>query len=102
MNCNYDCLNCNFPDCLNDSKATPDERKLSKELDTEILLARGIKKTAVVHHASADDETKEKRRAYYLAHKEEIKARSLKRYHENSDQLKAEALRRYHKKKGGK
>ena len=64
MMCNMDCLNCIYPDCINDSDVTPDEMKAQDELDKKITYGRAKEKGRVsqwkYNHSEAGKEAQKR------------------------------------------
>ena len=121
--CNYDCFNCVYADCINNSMresdwsesvntGTPPKGKSSISGDTYysrnrekvILYQRGyyarnkkaISEQKKEYYKAHKEFYKEKHRLYYKAHKEEIAARSHERYLKNRDLI-LEKCKEYHR-----
>lgn len=73
--CNEDCFNCQFDDCILDSKEIKPEKELSQD-------PRNIRRRE--HWRANAEKFNAHKRAYYAAHKEEINARRRKRTEEKN------------------
>lgn len=100
MECDGNCFECGFPDCVNDA---PGADPFSEEFDLLILRERAYgsgkemkpKKTVNVWYEQNREVISEKRKAYYRKNRERIIERQKKRYYENRDKLIAYQKVRY-------
>lgn len=95
MNCNNDCLNCQFLVCKHD---IADRKEFLQRFDKLKEKERHAKyymehRDAVLAKQKVRDKDRtERSKRYYEKHKDEIKAKRLKRYEENrEDYLKKQA-----------
>lgn len=68
--CDFNCLNCPFPDCVNDDDRSPEESKILKD----ISIADGYKSTK---------KKRENQKKYYQEHREKY-LEYLKKYREKN------------------
>lgn len=97
--CNYDCLNCKFSDCINDSPATVKEITFSDFLDFSILhevscavLRQWVKGGDSKNYISKRSEKISYGKSYYASHREARNQYGKEYYQRNKERLKAKRL----------
>ena len=83
--CNKDCFNCKYDDCLFDEPEKPNQAYADYQRAYYLAHIKDRKDYMKAYYAAH----KEEKRAYYLAHKEEILRKAHERYklrvHEESE-----------------
>lgn len=110
--CNMDCRNCIYDDCINDSEVLSlAERKMSKDIDTDIIVSRGLIYCSTLHKRQNKDVDpvlyrqaqnrhfhqkyykvnseyyKKKGRENYLKHREDRLEQSHKYYQDHKEEI---------------
>lgn len=97
MTCTRDCFNCPYPDCIMDDE-TPAEIGAAERRDREAMRQGKPKRKhtekdrerAKQYRAEHRDELNANRRACYIAHKAEIKAKKADYYRRNKETILAQ------------
>ena len=102
MNCNRDCFNCPFPDCIEDEMTAADYDE-ARERDREIIFPKSRKEKQIAAKKKAyreanREEIAAKQKAYREANREEIAAKK-KAYREANREKYNAYMRDYMKKR---
>lgn len=98
MVCNYNCLECPYPDCIND-EITAEEEKLSKKLDGEINAENMtvFKNKQQEHYIKNRNHYLKKNLEYHYEHRDDILKKKHDKYEANKEYCQQDARERRRK-----